>query len=35
MGTLSSLDSGVSTSVNIFAGKAGAPQSVTVTGIGP
>jgi len=31
-GTLTSLDSGINTSVNIFAGKAGAPQSVTVTG---
>ena len=31
-GTLSSLDSGASTSVNIFAGKTGAPQSVTVQG---
>ena len=31
-GTLSSLDSGVNTSVNIFAGKTGAPQSVTVQG---
>lgn len=31
-GTLTSLDSGVNTSVNIFAGKAGAPQSVTVQG---
>jgi len=31
-GTISSLDSGVSTSVNIFAGKAGAPQSITVQG---
>jgi hypothetical protein len=31
-GTLTSLDSGVSTSVNIFAGKAGAPQSITVQG---
>jgi len=31
-GTLTSLDSGASTTVNIFAGKAGAPQSVTVTG---
>jgi len=31
-GTLTSLDSGVNTSVNIFAGKAGAPQSVTVEG---
>jgi len=31
-GTLSSLDSGVNTSVNIFAGKAGAPQSITVEG---
>jgi len=34
-GTLTSLDSGVSTSVNIYAGKAGAPQSITVTGISP
>ena len=34
-GTLTSLDSGVNTSVNIFAGKAGAPQSITVTGISP
>jgi hypothetical protein len=32
-GTLTSLDSGASTTVNIFAGKAGAPQSVTVTGV--
>ena len=32
-GTLTSLDSGAQTTVNIFAGKAGAPQSVTVTGI--
>jgi len=31
-GTLTSLDSGASTSVNIFAGKTGAPQSVTVQG---
>ena len=31
-GTLSSLDSGANTSVNIFAGKTGAPQSVTVQG---
>jgi len=31
-GTLTSLDSGVNTSVNIFAGKAGAPQSVTIEG---
>ena len=30
--TLTSLDSGASTSVNIFAGKTGAPQSVTVEG---
>jgi len=29
---LTSLDSGINTSVNIFAGKAGAPQSVTVEG---
>jgi len=34
-GTLTSLDSGVNTSVNIFAGKAGAPQSITVTGEAP
>ena len=34
-GTLSSLDPGVSTSVNIFAGKAGSPQSITVSGIDP
>jgi len=31
-GTLTSLDSGLSTSVSIFAGKTGAPQSVTVQG---
>jgi len=31
--TLTSLDSGVSTTVSIFAGKAGGPQSVTVRGI--
>ena len=31
-GTLTSLDSGVDTSVNIFAGKAGAPQSITIQG---
>ena len=31
-GTLTSLDSGASTSVNIFAGKTGAPQSVTIQG---
>ncbi len=29
-GTLSSIDSGVSTSVNIFAGKTGAPLSITI-----
>ena len=34
-GTLTSLDSGVNTSVNIFAGKAGAPQSITVSGLAP
>ena len=34
-GTLTSLDSGVNTSVNIYAGKAGAPQSVTVSGVSP
>jgi hypothetical protein len=32
-GTITSLDSGASTTLNIFAGKAGAPQSITVTGI--
>ncbi|EGP93737.1 hypothetical protein [Nitrosarchaeum koreense] len=31
-GTLTSLDSGASASVNIFAGKTGAPQSITVEG---
>jgi len=31
-GTLSSLDSGLNTSVSIFAGQAGAPQSVTIQG---
>jgi len=31
-GTITSLDSGVNTSVNIYAGKAGAPQSITVQG---
>ncbi|MEK0320560.1 MAG: hypothetical protein QQN61_05660, partial [Nitrosopumilus sp.] len=31
-GTLTSLDSGVNTGVNIYAGKAGAPQSITVQG---
>ena len=31
-GTLTTLDSGASTSVNIFAGKTGAPQSITVQG---
>ena len=31
-GTLSSLDSGISATVNILAGKTGAPQSVTVQG---
>ena len=32
-GTLTSLDSGAATTVNIFAGKAGAPQSITVQGV--
>lgn len=32
-GTMTSLDSGASTTLNIFAGKAGAPQSITVEGI--
>jgi hypothetical protein len=31
-GTLTTLDSGANTSVNIFAGKTGAPQSVTIQG---
>jgi hypothetical protein len=31
-GTLTTLDSGSSTTVNIFAGKTGAPQSITVEG---
>ena len=30
--TMSPLDSGASTTINIFAGKAGAPQSITVEG---
>jgi len=30
-GTLTSIDSGVSTTVNIFAGKTGAPISITIT----
>ncbi len=34
-GTVTSLDSGASASVNIFAGKAGAPQTVTVQGKTP
>lgn len=34
-GTLTSLDSGASTTISIFAGKAGGPQSITVTGISP
>jgi len=32
-GTLASLDSGVNTGVNIFAGKTGAPQSITIEGM--
>ena len=31
-GTLTSLDSGANASVNIFAGKTGAPQSITIQG---
>lgn len=31
-GTLTSLDSGANASINIFAGKTGAPQSITVAG---
>jgi hypothetical protein len=34
-GTITSLDSGISTTVSIFAGKAGSPSSITVTGISP
>jgi len=34
-GTLTSLDSGISTTVSIFAGKAGGPQSITVAGKTP
>ncbi len=34
-GTITSLDSGASTSVNVYAGKAGAPQTVTVEGQTP
>ena len=32
-GTITSLDSGSSVTMNIFAGKAGAPQSVTIAGV--
>jgi hypothetical protein len=31
-GTLTTLDSGSSTTLNIFAGKTGAPQSITIEG---
>ena len=34
-GTITSLDSGVPTTVSIFAGKAGGPQSVSIVGITP
>ena len=34
-GTLTSLDSGISSTISIFAGKAGGPQSITVTGVAP
>ena len=34
-GTITSLDSGANTSVNVYAGKAGAPQTVTVEGKAP
>ncbi len=34
-GTITSLDSGANTSVNVYAGKAGAPQTVTVEGKSP
>ena len=34
-GTLTSLDSGVSATVSVFAGKAGGPQSITVAGKEP
>ena len=34
-GTISPVDSGIPVSVNIYSGKAGSPQSVTVEGKGP
>ncbi|MEX0863040.1 hypothetical protein [Nitrosopumilus sp.] len=34
-GTITSLDSGISTTVSIFAGKAGGPSSITVAGVSP
>jgi len=34
-GTITSLDSGISTTVSIFAGKAGGPASITVAGVSP
>ena len=34
-GTITSLDSGSSTTVSIFAGKAGGPSSITVAGVSP
>ncbi len=34
-GTITSVDSGIDVSVNIYSGKAGSPQSVTVQGKGP
>lgn len=34
-GTITSLDSGATTTVSIFAGKAGGPQSISVTGKAP
>ena len=34
-GTITSLDSDLNTNVSILAGKAGAPQSVTIPGVTP
>ncbi len=34
-GTITSLDSGLNTNVSIYAAKAGAPQSVTISGVTP
>jgi len=34
-GTITSLDSGVTTTISVFAGKAGGPQSVSIIGKAP